>query len=283
MLSFLAGKGHETACLALIRAGVDMSARDWRGWTALHCAAYCAREGAVMILLQHKRDLAREGDALGRTPLHLWDFRKKQSAGEGLRVLIEASTCVREKRDGRTQLHVCAASGGGEKLMRMMIIGFGHEVAVKHCEKAWPMRSVAALAACAGDASALDVLIEDHDEWGSIPDQYGRLPLDEVMKRNLKVKSHTLLGLWKAARDRPYWPENLSVHLVRVIAEHGDANLVRGGRTLVGQATLTRDMEVVVAALKGACKLVHWRSTRSEERAYSFFLSVLHAYMCLPF
>lgn len=71
--------------------------------------------------------------------------------------------------------------------------------------------------------------------------------------------------MWKAARFRDYWPAGLSEALVKTIATSGvEDKVVRGGRTLAGQATVDRNVHALTAALMYGSPLEGHTGDRSD-------------------
>jgi ankyrin repeat protein len=102
-------KAKKTAKV-LINRNAELDARDTRGWTALHHAAYNGSLDCVKLLTEHKIDIKAKAND-GQTPLHLactnWKNLKL------IQFLIEEQkvdpniTC----NEGKTVLHYAAESG----------------------------------------------------------------------------------------------------------------------------------------------------------------------------
>lgn len=196
--------GDAEACEVLLEARADATKRDWRGWTALHVAASGGHDDAVAAILSGGgRALATIGDAMGRTPLHVWKF------GGGFSKGLHALAVVSEGGGfggGMTPLMVCAASGaGGEELLGVWrAIGM---VGISQQEEGWPRRSVAGMCAAAGSVSAIEALAAHLPDAFSAQDALGRHPISEVPPKTLaKLLPETVRPNGRSPMAPPYAP-----------------------------------------------------------------------------
>ncbi|KAI3863523.1 hypothetical protein MKX03_021855 [Papaver bracteatum] len=93
--------------------------------TALHIAAMCGHVKFARELLKKKRDLAKEKDSYGFTPLHLASARQCPSMVKQLLEYAEfvnpdINVCMLQDNEGRTPLHL-AATKGRINIMKQLI------------------------------------------------------------------------------------------------------------------------------------------------------------------
>ncbi|XP_046983171.1 TD and POZ domain-containing protein 1-like [Schistocerca americana] len=86
---------------ALLAAGADVGARDWGGWTALHCAARRGDAAVVRLLLSAASD-PNARDRWGETPLH--DAARNGEAEAAAALLQAGADRGATNEDGRTPL-----------------------------------------------------------------------------------------------------------------------------------------------------------------------------------
>jgi len=103
----------------LLDAGVDVNARDAKGWSALHLAAMLTNPGLVIRLLEHWARPDARDEASGATPLHV-AARKGDMATVQALLAAGADIDAEETHSGETALRI-AVRDGREALVRYLL------------------------------------------------------------------------------------------------------------------------------------------------------------------
>ena len=166
---------------AAVRSAPDVNARDKKGWTALHIAAFGGTSDNIAALLEAGSDVNARTTAKGFTPLHI-------AAGFGTRypemitALLNAGANVEARdKNGWTALRFAAAAGGTLETITALL-SVGADVNARD-KKGWTaLHAVAAK----GTPETIIALLEAGAS-GSVKSKNGKTPFD-LAEDNDKVK-----------------------------------------------------------------------------------------------
>ena len=167
----------EELCIALIKNGANVNAKNNYGDTPLHIAANHGCKKICEILIKRGAGVNAKGNC-DNTPLH---FAASSDEGEEVcKVLIDNHADVNAKNnDGKTPLHI-AASLDHEKVCALLINNHADVNAKKNYGKT-PLHIAASL----GHEKACKVLINNHADVNA-KDNDGKTPLDFTSTDEIK-------------------------------------------------------------------------------------------------
>eukprot|EP00961_Rhodomonas_salina_P221971 3001653-Rhodomonas_salina.1 len=195
---------------------------------ALACLRTCpTRAGRTLCLCSERlpelmvracRDLqARAKDGLGRTPLHVWGYKRCSKAAPGFKSLVLASESAKENADGQTQLHACAGNGGSREQFAYLALSLnGADTADR--EGGWRKRTAPVVAADAGNEEVVEECVAKSMLGLDALDGSGRQLIDVVCERRLRISSTAIMQAWGSVAGRRWWPCPVSMAFVEAVA-----------------------------------------------------------------